>query len=113
VADEEGLLAVVLDRYPVTTGHTLIVPHRPVRRFQAFSAAEMTRLIFWVNWAQQHLRPTLSRAPDGFNLGVNEGEAAGQTIPQFHFQVIPRQADDVSDPRGGVRWVIPGKARYW
>ena len=54
-----------------------------------------------------------SPKPDGFNLGVNDGPAAGQTMPQFHFHVIPRRTGDVADPRGGVRWVIPEKAKYW
>ena len=52
-------------------------------------------------------------APDGFNVGVNDGRAAGQTIPPAHIHVIPRYEDDVDDPRGGIRGVIPEKARYW
>jgi diadenosine tetraphosphate (Ap4A) HIT family hydrolase len=51
--------------------------------------------------------------PDGFNVGVNEGLAAGQTVPHAHIHVIPRRHGDVADPRGGVRWVIPAKAQYW
>ena len=51
--------------------------------------------------------------PDGFNVGVNEGLAAGQTVPHAHIHVIPRRRGDVADPRGGVRWVIPAKAQYW
>ena len=51
--------------------------------------------------------------PDSFNVGVNDGPAAGQTIPHAHIHVIPRRTGDVPDARGGVRWVIPGKADYW
>jgi diadenosine tetraphosphate (Ap4A) HIT family hydrolase len=51
--------------------------------------------------------------PDGYNVGFNAGEAAGQTVPHLHIHVIPRYHGDVPDPRGGVRWVIPGKAAYW
>jgi diadenosine tetraphosphate (Ap4A) HIT family hydrolase len=51
--------------------------------------------------------------PDGYNIGINDGEAGGQTIPHLHLHVIPRYAGDVPDPRGGVRWVVPGKATYW
>jgi len=51
--------------------------------------------------------------PDGFNVGVNDGPAAGQTVLHAHVHVIPRRAGDVADPRGGVRWVVPAKAVYW
>lgn len=51
--------------------------------------------------------------PDGFNIGINDGVAAGQTVPHLHLHLIPRYRSDVPDPRGGVRWVVPGKAKYW
>jgi diadenosine tetraphosphate (Ap4A) HIT family hydrolase len=51
--------------------------------------------------------------PDGFNIGINDGEAAGQTVLHAHVHVIPRYHGDAADPRGGVRWVIPQKAAYW
>ena len=51
--------------------------------------------------------------PDGYNIGINDGPAAGQTVPHLHIHLIPRYAGDAEDPRGGVRWVMPGKARYW
>ncbi len=54
-----------------------------------------------------------SHGPDGFNIGVNDGEAAGQTVGHAHIHVIPRYAGDVPDPRGGIRWVIPDRAPYW
>ena len=108
----DDLFAVVLDKYPVSNGHTLIIARRPVRGFQELKAAERRRMMSWAAWAQQHLQTTLSPAPDGFNLGINDGTAAGQTMPQFHFHIIPRYRGDVPDPRGGIRWVIPGKAVY-
>ena len=52
-------------------------------------------------------------APAGYNMGINDGEAAGQTIHHLHLHVIPRYEGDVEDPRGGIRWVIPERARYW
>lgn len=108
----EELFAVVADKFPVTPGHTLIIPRRSVLRFAELNAAERVRLLELVEWVQQRLAAA-TPAPEGFNLGVNDGPAAGQTMPQFHFHVIPRRSGDVDDPRGGVRWVIPEKAKYW
>jgi diadenosine tetraphosphate (Ap4A) HIT family hydrolase len=51
--------------------------------------------------------------PDGFNIGVNEGLAAGQTVEHAHVHIIPRRKGDVPDPRGGIRWIIEEKANYW
>lgn len=108
----DELFAVVKDKFPVTPGHALIIPRRAVVRFPELNATERGRLLELVEWAQGQLA-TLKPAPEGFNLGVNDGPTAGQTMPQFHFHVIPRRTGDVADPRGGVRWVIPEKAKYW
>jgi len=109
----DELFAVVKDKFPVTPGHTLIIPRRAVNRFRELTEAEQGRLLRWVDWAQDFLKKGQQPPPEDFNLGVNDGPAAGQTMPQFHFHVIPRRTGDVADPRGGVRWVIPDKARYW
>jgi diadenosine tetraphosphate (Ap4A) HIT family hydrolase len=109
----DDLFAVVSDKFPVSPGHTLIIPRRALTRFQELSADEKAKLLEWVDWAQKHLLATMSPPVDAFNLGVNDGPAAGQTMPQFHFHVIPRYHGDVANPRGGVRWVMPDKARYW
>jgi diadenosine tetraphosphate (Ap4A) HIT family hydrolase len=109
----DDLFAVVSDKFPVSPGHTLIIPRRPLTRFRELAAREKSRLLEWVEWAQHQLDHKLSPPPDGFNLGVNDGNAAGQTMSQFHFHVIPQHNGDVIDPRGGMRWVIPGKAKYW
>jgi len=62
-----------------------------------------------------HVREELESEfhPDGFNIGVNDGESAGQTVPHVHVHVIPRFKGDVPDPRGGIRWVVPENAPYW
>ncbi len=112
VLAEDDLFAVVCDKYPVTPGHTLIIARRAATRFEQLTDAEQARLLSWVGWAQRKLGSTLSPSPEGYNLGVNDGTAAGQTIPQFHFHVIPRYRGDVSNPRGGLCWVIPAKVRY-
>jgi len=113
VLAQDDLFAVVRDKYPVAPGHALIIARRPVERFRELTATEKARLVEWVDWAQERLQATLAPVPGGFNLGVNDGKAAGQTMPQFHFHVIPRYAGDVPDARGGLRWVISAKARYW
>jgi diadenosine tetraphosphate (Ap4A) HIT family hydrolase len=113
VLAQDELFAVVRDNFPVTPGHTLIIPKRAVSRFRELTEAEQGQLLKWVGWAQDFLTKEQSPPPEDFNLGVNDGPAAGQTLPQFHFHVIPRRSGDVDDPRGGLRWVMPGKARYW
>lgn len=111
VVDE--LFAVVTDKYPISVGHALIIPRRALIHFRELSKQERTRLMELVEWTQEHLSVSLAPKPDAYNLGVNDGPAAGQTMPQFHFHVIPRYAGDVADPRGGIRWIIPEKAKYW
>jgi diadenosine tetraphosphate (Ap4A) HIT family hydrolase len=97
--------------YPVSPGHALIVPRRHEPDFFSLSAEEQAAVIALVN----PVRTVLDRqfSPDGYNLGVNAGRAAGQTIMHTHLHVIPRYAGDVPEPRGGVRWVLPETARYW
>lgn len=109
----DDLFAVVSDKFPISPGHTIIIARRVVARFQELTCAEKARMLGWLDWTQQHLNSALNPAPDAFNFGLNDGLAAGQTLPQLHFHVIPRFAGDVIDPRGGVRFVIPSKARYW
>ena len=109
----DDLFAVVSDKFPISPGHTLIIARRPVARFQEPTTAEKARLLVWIGWTQQHLASILSPTPDAFNLGLNDGPAAGQTMPQLHFHVIPRYTGGVPDPRGGIRHIIPSKAQYW
>lgn len=93
-----------------------MIARRPVTHFQELTGAEKARkarLLVWIDLTQEHLASNLSPAPDGFNLGLNDGLAAGQTVQQLHFHVIPRYTGDVPAPPGGIRHVIPGKARYW
>ena len=100
-----------LDRYPVSKGHTLVVPLCPVLSLSKLAVHMQAEV-----WdAVRQVRDILAERfnPDGFNIGVNDGPVAGQTIPHAHIHVIPRYAGDVSDPRGGVRWVLPEKAKYW
>mgnify|MGYP002630241702 CR=1 FL=1 len=110
VANAEAF--AVFDRFPVSTGHALVVTRRVVPTWFEATAAEQAALMSLVNEVKlildQRLRPT----PDGYNVGFNSGDAAGQTVPHVHIHVIPRYHGDVVDPRGGVRHVIPDKGNY-
>jgi diadenosine tetraphosphate (Ap4A) HIT family hydrolase len=99
------------DAFPVTEGHTLVVPKRHVASLFDLSEEEQASLWKLVALVCDKLRAELR--PDGFNVGVNDGQAAGQTVMHAHVHVIPRRQGDVADPRGGIRWVVPSKAAYW
>jgi diadenosine tetraphosphate (Ap4A) HIT family hydrolase len=86
------LAVVIRDNFPVSPGHTLISPKL-------------------LDGAKLGLDAAFH--PDGYNIGINDGEAAGQTVPHLHLHLIPRYAGDREDPRGGVRWIFPQKAKYW
>lgn len=102
----------VFDRFPVTPGHVLVVTHRVVATWFEATAAEQSALMSLVNEVKSILDERLNPRPDGYNVGFNAGEAAGQTVPHLHIHVIPRYEGDVADPRGGIRHVIPGKGNY-
>jgi diadenosine tetraphosphate (Ap4A) HIT family hydrolase len=99
------------DRYPVSKGHLLIVPFRHVDGFFDLTEKERKAAFDLVQEANAKLNSALH--PDGYNLGVNVGQAAGQTVMHAHIHLIPRYHGDVPDPRGGVRFVIPEKGKYW
>lgn len=101
----------VRDGFPVSRGHTLIISRRHIGSFFDTSDAEKTAMLR----ALERSKTTLIReySPDGWNIGINDGPAAGQTVPHLHIHLIPRYKDDVTDPRGGIRWVLPEKAVYW
>jgi diadenosine tetraphosphate (Ap4A) HIT family hydrolase len=92
-------------------GHTLIIPRRHVGSVFDLTHEELLDLHALVVKARERLLKDLH--PDAFNIGLNDGPAAGQTVPHAHIHLIPRKTGDVPDPRGGVRWIIPAKAKYW
>jgi len=99
------------DAFPVAVGHTLVIPKRHVASLFDLPAEEQAAI--WRLVAQVRDKLVSELHPDGFNVGVNDGSAAGQTVMHAHVHVIPRWKDDVADPRGGVRWIMPDKAPYW
>ena len=102
---------VIADGFPISPGHTLIIPHRHIGSWFETSETERSALFDLMKMAQARLQTLLK--PNGFNIGINDGPAAGQTVPHLHIHLIPRFLGDVPDPRGGVRGIIPDKADYW
>jgi diadenosine tetraphosphate (Ap4A) HIT family hydrolase len=108
---ELGDAAALRDRFPVTDGHTLIIPRRHVADPLDLSddeARDIWRLL-------KLIREELNRDDHtirGYNIGVNSGSVAGQTVPHAHVHLIPRRKGDTAEPRGGVRGVIPGEMSY-
>jgi diadenosine tetraphosphate (Ap4A) HIT family hydrolase len=100
----------ILDQYPVSEGHCLIIPKQHVNSIDELSDVELKDLYTVLHQTKILLIETYT--PDGFNIGINEGEAAGQTVPHLHIHLIPRYEGDVVCPRGGVRGVIPDKKNY-
>ena len=108
---ESELGMIVRDAFPVSPGHTLIIPKRHVGSFFILSSDERTDLMALLNTAKIGVETEFK--PDGYNIGINDGPLAGQTVPHLHIHLIPRYKGDIYDPRGGVRWIIPDKADYW
>jgi diadenosine tetraphosphate (Ap4A) HIT family hydrolase len=106
-----ALAAASSDGFPVAVGHTLIVPRRHEPDFLALTAEEQVAIWALVSVVCRYVGTR--HGPDGYSIGINVGPAAGQTVEHAHLHVIPRYKGDVSDPRGGIRWIIPAKARYW
>jgi len=98
------------DKYPVSDGHVLIIPFRHFSNY--FDATEDEKNAIWslVDDIKHEIRQ--EHSPDGYNIGMNIGRAAGQSIPHLHVHIIPRYEGDMDDPRGGIRGVIPEKQKY-
>jgi diadenosine tetraphosphate (Ap4A) HIT family hydrolase len=102
---------VIRDGFPISPGHTLVIPKRHVASFFELTTEERADLLALLDEAKADLDREFS--PQGYNIGINDGTAAGQTIGHVHIHLIPRFAGDRPDPRGGVRWIFPEKADYW
>lgn len=111
VLDENASAFSFLDSFPISPGHTLVVPKRHVGSLFDLSVEEIADVWQLVRVVRDRLR--LQQSPDGFNIGLNDGVAAGQTILHAHVHVVPRYSGDITDPRGGIRWLMPDKAKYW
>ena len=108
---ERPLAVARHDLFPVSKGHTLIIPRRHVGSFFEITAEERAEMMSLLDEAKAVL--DAKHRPAGYNIGVNDGAAAGQTVMHLHVHLIPRYVGDVPDPRGGVRWIVPATAKYW
>lgn len=99
------------DSYPVSPGHALIVPRCHIADWFEATTDEQHALIEALAIARKTIQE--KHEPDGFNIGINVGGSAGQTIFHLHIHLIPRYQGDDVDPRGGIRKLFPDRARYW
>lgn len=111
VTAETDLTLTVRDGFPVSPGHTLVIPKRHFADFFDATDAEAADMWQALRFAAGELKR--EHGPDGFNVGVNVGAAAGQTVMHLHWHLIPRYRGDQPDPRGGIRRIFPELADYW
>lgn len=109
IAESKHALASY-DKFPVTKGHALVVPRRHVVTIWDLAEEEYADTFLLAKTVKDILNERFH--PDGFNIGVNCGESAGQSVWHAHIHVMPRYKGDVENPRGGVRHIIPGKGNY-
>jgi ATP adenylyltransferase len=108
---ERSACVALHDATPLNPGHVLILPRRHEPDMLALSSDELSSIM----GLTQEIRGRLDQKyhPDGYNLGVNIGTAGGQTIGHAHLHLVPRYLGDVAEVKGGIRWIIPKRARYW
>jgi diadenosine tetraphosphate (Ap4A) HIT family hydrolase len=111
VVSSSPMTLTIRDEFPISKGHTLVISKRHIAAFFDASDEEVLELMNAVKTAKEQL--DIEFSPSGYNIGINSGECAGQTVQHLHIHLIPRYENDVIDPRGGVRWIIPEKANYW
>lgn len=107
---EDSTWIAILDGFPVSKGHTILIPKRHCETFFDLNDVENGTVIATINVVKTILDTKYS--PNGYNIGVNCGKSAGQTIPHCHIHIIPRYEGDVEDPRGGIRGCIPNRMKY-
>lgn len=111
IVAEDELAVAYRDGFPVSLGHTVIIPRRHFATLFDATETEQGALLRMLARAKEKL--DAQHQPDGYNIGINHGQAGGQSVPHLHIHLIPRYRGDKEDPRGGVRWILPDKAKYW
>lgn len=108
---EDDIFYVIRDAYPVTTDHTLIILNEHNKTYFDLRDKDIVQLNNIIKFQKDSLIGK-DNSITGFNIGINQGETAGQTVMHLHIHLIPRRKGDIDDPRGGVRGVIPSKQKY-
>ena len=111
IISENELVYAIRDKYPVTPLHSLIIPKRHVVDYFSLTKDELLSCDVLLKEVKDSIQSD-DELVEGFNIGINSGEVAGQTIFHCHIHLIPRRIGDVENPRGGVRHLIPGKGDY-
>lgn len=110
IASNAHALAI-MDGFPISPGHSLVLPKRHIASL--FEASREERDAIFDLLTEVRCEVLKAFAPHGFNIGINDGKAAGQTVMHLHIHLIPRYTGDQQDPRGGVRQIFPLIANYW
>ena len=108
---ENDLAYAIRDGFPVTQFHTLIIPKRHAINYFDMKKEEVLACDKLIRQVKEDIE-AIDPSVDGFNIGINSGESSGQTIFHCHIHLIPRRTNDVQNPKGGVRHIIPGKGYY-
>jgi diadenosine tetraphosphate (Ap4A) HIT family hydrolase len=106
----DHLFFIVRDLYPVSPGHSLLISNAVRADYFALTLAEQQHLPIVLTHCKQLIEQEFT--PAGYNIGMNCGTAAGQTVAHFHCHLIPRYLGDMADPRGGIRHCVAGKGYY-
>ena len=111
---KDNVFFIVKDKYPVTEGHLLIISNEP--RKDLWDLTNLEYEVFWggyyIDLCKSIIENELGLKPDGYNIGFNCGEVAGQSVSHFHCHVIPRYKGDTENPKGGIRHCVEGKGNY-
>ena len=108
---EDDIFFVIRDSFPVTKDHTLIILNNHDKTYFDLRDKDILQLNNILKFQKESLMQN-DNTITGFNIGINQGESAGQTVMHLHIHLIPRRKGDIEDPRGGVRGVIPSKQKY-
>jgi diadenosine tetraphosphate (Ap4A) HIT family hydrolase len=111
ILSASALAVAIADAFPLNPGHCLVIPRRHVGSWFDTTDEERREMLARLDEARAGIQR--SHDPAGFNIGINDGVAAGQTVSHLHVHRIPRYVGDAADARGGIRWILPERADYW